>query len=193
MGKHEKKKLQEYRNRVKSSKRQLKKQKREKKHRCMCSSMSCPDGNTSDSSSLFRPNWTFGSESKSGSDSKFEHDKETLSESSSDQSTSDDNKRKNLPYKTDPLYIGLMEYSTLKRRIKAIELASRDSKCKDFNLFEYLNSPCTYIHVAVISKMRHSRIGIYINFLLQPRYTPAIPGPIGVGDTNDWCIIPAEK
>ena len=57
MGKHEKKKKQDYRNREKSSKRQKK-----ENHSCMCTSCSCPDGNTSDSSSLVRTNWTFTSD-----------------------------------------------------------------------------------------------------------------------------------
>ena len=98
MGQHEKKKQQEYRNRVKCSKRQIKKREkkeREKNHRCVCTSMLCPDGNTSYSSSIVRPRWTFESVSES------EHDrlpkKESISDSSKtetkDQSISDGYRR----------------------------------------------------------------------------------------------------
>ena len=131
MGKHEREKKREYKNKVKRLKRKLKKQKPEKLHRCMCSSMSCPDAETSTTSSL-RPQWTFSSvkEDTDKSDNTCDTDSNDSkppfcpsSYNSETKNTSSYDKTR-FPFKTDPLYARMMEYCLLKRRIAAIESAS---------------------------------------------------------------------
>lgn len=109
MGKHKKEHRRQYRKKVKEAKKARKLAKQaEKKNICCCARSSCPDN----SSSLVTTKNKTSTIAQSNS---------TIPNACDSAKTTPRSTSRSMPYLTDPLYVKMMEYNVLKKRVQQIE------------------------------------------------------------------------